>query len=123
MVAIRMAAKGELQRLPDQGVRLAAPRLLWTEACSVLHRMMRRRRSDGIAELEAFDRVLDGPIELVDGYDRRVPWDLASLLGWHKTYDAEYLAAARHVGAGIVTLDGQMADGARRLGIPVVVPT
>mgnify|MGYP003558709183 CR=1 FL=1 len=37
--------------------------------------------------------------------------------------DAEYLAAARRVGAGIFTLGQQLTEGSRRLGIPLVMPS
>lgn len=118
--AMRLASNDEFQRFA--GYDLCAPRLFWAECCNALHRAMRRRSGGDGPELESHERIIRAPIMPIDGYERRAPWDIASILGWHKTYDAEYLAAARHTGAGILTLDQQLADGARRLGIPLVVP-
>ncbi len=100
-------------------VNLVAPRLLWTECCSVSRRAVARRHENEGPELDAFAELLASPVELVDDYDRRAPWDIASLLGWHKSFDAEYLAAARHVGGSIWSLDRQVNSGARRLGVPI----
>ncbi len=119
--AIQIADRDAFGWLADR-YALMAPRLLWTETCSVLHRMMSRRGAFDGYEETMFERFSGAPIELIDAYDRRAPWDIASLVGWPKTYDAEYLAAARHAGAGIFTLDQRLSDGARRLGIPIVVP-
>lgn len=119
-VAIRLANFDAFAALAHR--RMFAPRLFWTECCSVLHRARRRRASSDGRERISYERILGAPIELVDDYDRRAPWDIASILGWHKTYDSEYLAAARHLGAGVCTFDQQLAEGARRLGIPVVAP-
>jgi predicted nucleic acid-binding protein len=120
--AIQIADRDAFEWLADRYV-LLAPRLLWIETCSVLHRMMGRRRAFDGYEETMFERISAAPIALIDGYDRRAPWDIASLVGWQKTYDAEYLAAARHANAGIFTLDQRLSDGARRLGVAVVVPS
>jgi len=100
-------------------VQLVAPRLLWAECCSVSRRAVARRRADEGPELDAYLGLVNAPVGLVDDYDRREPWDIAALLGWHKSYDAEYLAAARHVGASIWSMDRQLNHGARRLGVPI----
>ena len=44
-------------------------------------------------------------------------WQIASTLGWAKTYDAEYLALAKLLGAPLLSLDGRMRRAAERLGI------
>lgn len=44
-------------------------------------------------------------------------WRIADELGWAKTYDAEYLALALLLDAGLVTLDHRMHRAAERLGI------
>jgi predicted nucleic acid-binding protein len=49
-------------------------------------------------------------------------WQLAAELGRAKTYDAEYLAAARILGTRVVTLDMRLRRGAAHLGL-VVTPT
>jgi predicted nucleic acid-binding protein len=119
--AIRVASSDGFGNLTGSW-ELLAPRLLWTECSSVLHRAVSRRAVGDGYERELFDRILGAPIRLIDAYDHGMPWDIASLVGWRKTYDAEYLAAARNVGAAIFTFDKQMIDGARRLGIDVVSP-
>jgi predicted nucleic acid-binding protein len=48
-------------------------------------------------------------------------WRLADVLGWAKTYDAEYVAMARLLGCRLVTLDARLRRGADRLGFVVSV--
>jgi predicted nucleic acid-binding protein len=115
-VAVMLADRDAFDDLAER-VTILAPPLLRIEACSALHRSARRRSSDGARERDQYRRIVDAPIELVDGIDPNAPWDIATLLGWHKTYDAEYLAAARHRGAAILSFDEQVRSGARRLGI------
>lgn len=121
-VAIATAERDAFSRLTDAW-QLLAPRIFWSEVSSVLHRMAARRSVDydGI-ERQVFERILRAPIELVDDFARDDPWSIASLLGWPKTYDAEYLAAARHRGAGLFSLDQQLRSGADRIRIPIVIP-
>lgn len=119
--AIAAVDAGVLDNLARASV-LCAPSLFWIECCSVLHRRMRLRRVAEGPELEAFDRIAAAAIDPIRPDDHRAPWDIASRLGWQKTHDAEYLAAARYVDGQLLTLDRRLADGARRLGIPVVVP-
>ena len=51
----------------------------------------------------------------------RRAWEIADLLGWMKTYDAEYLALAQLLGCAVVTLDAGIKDAAKRLSVRVVV--
>lgn len=121
VIALRMAARDAFHA-PVRSSRLVAPRLLWTECCNVLHRSISRDGADEARVWDIHERILHAPIEEIDDFDRREPWNIASLVGWRKTYDAEYLAVARHVGGAIWTFDQQLLDGARRLGIAVAAP-
>lgn len=101
---------------------LIAPGLFWSEVPSALHELKWRKTiSSDLAEV-ALERFVEAPIA------RRTPrgllrdsWDVAEQLGWAKTYDAEYVALARATGSVLVTLDGRLERGARRL-VEVVSP-
>ena len=41
-------------------------------------------------------------------------WNIASTLGWAKTYDAEYVALAQITGLRLLTRDERLARGASR---------
>ena len=43
------------------------------------------------------------------------------MLGWAKTYDAEYVALAQLIGCRMVTLDARLRRGADRLGMAVSI--
>jgi predicted nucleic acid-binding protein len=49
-------------------------------------------------------------------------WHVAVTLGWAKTYDAEYVALARILGARLLTLDARLRRGAGRL-VDVIGPS
>lgn len=106
--------------LPDDD--LVAPALLWSEARSVLHELVWRREitvEDGDAGRRALE---DAPVRRVD--DARLgpeSWRIADLLGWAKTYDAEYVALALLLGCRLVTLDVRLLRGAERLGLVVSI--
>jgi predicted nucleic acid-binding protein len=106
--------------LPDND--LAAPALLWSETRSVLHELVLRHeltKTDGDAAARALDHA---PVRRVD--DPRLgaeAWRIADVLGWAKTYDAEYVALAEFLGCRLVTLDGRLRRGADRLGLVVTL--
>lgn len=96
----------------------AAPPLMHSELLSVLHASCMKgliTEHDALATIDLARTVRTvEPEELA-----ATAWRLASTLGWHKTYDAEYLALANITGAEIATLDGRMIRAAQRLGISV----
>jgi predicted nucleic acid-binding protein len=101
---------------------LIAPRLMWSEARSVLHELLWRAEivaEDAEAARTALERA---PVRPRD--DRRLgreAWRVADELGTAKTYDAEYVALALLNGCRLVTLDGRLRRAADRLGC-VVTP-
>jgi predicted nucleic acid-binding protein len=108
---------------PLGGEELVASPLLWSEAPSVLHELRWRRAiSPELADL-ALSRFLDGPVR-VRRYARlaRDAWEIATELGWAKTYDAEYVALARHLRCALLTLDARLKRGAGRV-VEVLGPT
>lgn len=48
-------------------------------------------------------------------------WDIASELGWAKTYDAECVALARDLEYTLVTLDERLKRGTGRI-VPIIGP-
>lgn len=102
---------------------LIAPPLLWSESRSALHEALLRKEISDIQALRTMDALDRAPIRIRThrGLGRRA-WNLATELGWAKTYDAEYLALADLVDCRFVTLDARLRRGAARLGF-VVSPT
>jgi predicted nucleic acid-binding protein len=102
--------------------QLVAPPLMWSEARSSLHELLRRREVSPEGAETTRARVERCPVE------RRTharlgeeAWRIASDLGWAKTYDAEYLALALLLKCRVVTLEARLRRGADRLGL-VVAP-
>lgn len=94
---------------------LAAPPLLWSEACSAVHELRWRRQvSVQLAEI-ALARLLKMPVERIDLSDAYAEaWQIADQAGWAKTYDAEYVVTARRSDRPLLTLDRRLQRGAAR---------
>jgi predicted nucleic acid-binding protein len=101
---------------------LVAPPLLWSECRSAIHEAMSRRhisRTQAELSLEALEKA---PIRVRTHRQLgRLAWDLATALGWVKTYDAEYVALAQLLGCRLVTLDGRLRRGTGHLGFVVLL--
>jgi len=109
---------GGFDLVPDD---LQAPILLRSETLAAIQGMQWREEiSSDLAEI-AVARLLEAPIRFVRRSEvlseaRR----LALLLGWAKTYDAEYVALARLSHEPLLTIDARLA---RRVGDLVEVRT
>jgi len=104
---------------------LVAPPLLWSEVPSVIHELaFRGEISDELSDaaLHALVNNTIGVREVRPAHLITTAWQLASQLGWAKTYDAEYLATAQLLSCRLVTVDGRLRRGADRLGY-VVTPS
>ena len=102
---------------------LASPPLMWSEARSALHETAWRGEIDAADAEAARSRLEDCPVKRADHPELgREAWEIASELGFAKTYDAEYLGLARLLDCRLVTLDRRLRRGADRLGF-VVGPT
>jgi len=102
---------------------LIAPPLLWSQSRSALHEALFRKEISETQALRTLEALDQAPVRARThrGLGRRA-WNLATELGWAKTYDAEYLALADLLNCRFVTLDARLRRGVARLGF-VVSPT
>lgn len=115
----------ELVNAPEALEHLAddeaiAPSLLWPEVRSVLYVARWRGLLSDEDSFEALGLLESGRIS--ERRHRKLgkeAWRIADLLGWSKTYDAEYLALARLLEIPIATFDQRVAGAAERLQIPL----
>lgn len=107
---------------PLEGHDLIAPTLLASEVTSVLCEMTQRGEVPHEHARVAVARLGSLPIryERPDGLAERA-WDLARLLGWAKSYDAEYVALALDLEAPLFTIDARMRRGAGHV-VPMPSP-
>ena len=102
---------------------LVAPRLMWSEASSVLHELRWRKEiSDELAVIGLERLAIAGvsprrPKGLIDE-----AWRIADRLGWAKTYDAEYLALARLLRCRLLTTDAKLKASASNM-VEVIGPS
>ena len=90
-----------------------APPLLWSEATSVLHEMLWRKEVSSVLAERALRQLGQAPIRLRrPARLRREAWQIATRLGWAKTYDAEYVALARILDCPLLTIDAKLATRA-----------
>ena len=99
---------------------LFAPPLLWPETRSALHLASWFGRITGEVAAEAVRRLEAAPVRMRNPATLGPEaWRLADLLGWARTYDAEYAALASLLRCRCVTVDSRFRRGADRLGFVV----
>jgi predicted nucleic acid-binding protein len=102
------------------GDQLCAPPLMWSEARSALHE--RSWRGELEPEDAARARARLARVSVAPESHARLgeeTWRIADVLGWAKTYDAEYVALASLLKCRLVTLDARLRRGANWLGLVV----
>jgi predicted nucleic acid-binding protein len=113
-------ARGGFRLLKDGD--LHAPVLMWSEARSAICEASWRREITRQDALTMLQRLEDAPVRRRDyAAGGLEAWKIATELGWAKTYDAEYVALAKILGCRLVTTDGRLWRGTKRLGF-VVTP-
>jgi predicted nucleic acid-binding protein len=101
---------------------LHAPVLMWSEARSAIREALWRDEI-GTQQADTARRALDAcPVKGHTAAEvSEQAWNIAVEFGWAKTYDAEYVALAKILGCRLVTTDGRLYRGTKRLGF-VVTP-
>lgn len=114
---VACAAHDGFRVLPARKQPIGPP-LLWPEVRSSLHVSVMRGMVSRDLALAAFTRLQSGRIELQEPAElAEQAWQIADELGWHKTYDAEYLALAKLLECPLLTLDTRVARAAQRVGV------
>lgn len=89
---------------------LLAPTLLRSQTLSQLHEAVQRGKLSADVARERLQLVGQLQIRLLgDAVLRRKAWEVADRLGWHSTYDAEYVALTLLQADAFVTLDKKLA--------------
>jgi predicted nucleic acid-binding protein len=93
-----------------------APPLMWSDGRSALRQATWRGLRTREHALESLERLEGAPLE-ANTYPAlgREAWLLAEQLGWAKTYDAEYVALARHLGCRLLSADERLRRAADRV--------
>jgi predicted nucleic acid-binding protein len=107
---------GAVLHLASEGIQVAAehellaPTLLRSQTLSALHEAVHRGEIPTDVALDRLGRIRAIPIRLLgDAVLRRRAWEVAELMGWADTYDAEYVALTQLQADAFVTLDADLA--------------
>jgi len=94
-----------------------APPLMWSEALSTLVESAFRGVLPAIELDRAVDQLERLPITAAggDAEHRRRSLQIATTLGWAKSYDAEYVALAQALACPLLTVDARLVRGAGHL--------
>ena len=101
-----------------RGDRLVAPPLLFAEITSVLRRYVHTGtilHEEAVSALTQLFQLRLSVVNDPDLYLRAL--ELSRQLGQPKAYDVQYLAVAEYQGCPVVTLDRDLYESARTLGI------
>lgn len=91
---------------------------MWSEATSGLRQgvwrgeLTEEKARLALSDLDALDVGRRSPRHL-----HRLAFEIATELGWAKTYDAEFLALARIEGATVLSVDARLVRGAAHTGL------
>jgi len=108
---------------PLTGHELVGPPLLYAEATSSIREHVYRGEIPSDRGRGFVDGLAALPITIHEPKNLRMAaWDVATDLGWAKTYDAEYVGLAMLLDCPVVTLDLRLQRGASRI-VRVLTPT
>jgi len=101
------------------GDEMYAPALLIPESLNALKRQITRKLLSRPRATLAMRRIHSAPIDLVSMHSlTESVWELASTFS---TYDACYVALAKHLDAPLLTCDNRLATEAKRI-VSVITP-
>jgi predicted nucleic acid-binding protein len=116
-LAACLAADG-FASIPDS--ELVSPPLLWPETRSALRVLAHRGDISHDASRKGAERLQTAPVEAhAPSALGREAWRIADDFGWVRAYDAEYVALASLLDCRLLTQDGRLWRGTRRLGFVV----
>ena len=109
---------------PEPAGELHAPRLIRSEVLSVLHAQVWRGVVPPEAARAMLERLEAATVRFFDDDNalHRRAWSIATALGWHKTYNAEYVALAQILDLPLLTVDGRLARAVKHL-VRIASPT
>ena len=115
-IAVRFASMDALPRGLAR-FECVAPPLMWSEALSTLVEAAYRGALPAGELDRAVERLERLPITPAggDAEYRRRSLEIATSLGWAKSYDAEYVALAQALACPLLTVDARLIRGAGHL--------
>ena len=101
--------------------RLAAPMIWPLEVANAVRSNIRRRRLDDAGVEQVFRRLAELQVDVIGaGHQQARRFFEAAQSHDLTPYDATYLVLAQQLSASLATRDTDLADAARRAGIPIL---